>query len=120
MEAAVPEPVAGRRTWPLALVLVGLSLAGCSKPPSEMEVLSEQRGCIRCHGVVRKFVGPGFAEIAARYRGDAEAAARLALKIRQGSVGTWGAVIMPRQMHVSEAEAQALAAWILAQPGSAP
>jgi cytochrome c len=77
--------------------------------------LARERGCMTCHGMVRKAVGPGFAQIAERYRGDEAAAARLQGKIRNGAVGSWGRVIMPRQPRVSEEEARALAAWVLAQ-----
>lgn len=76
--------------------------------------------CMRCHMVERKAVGPGFAEIAERYAGDAEAPARMADKIRNGSVGTWGRVIMPRHPQVSEADAARMAGWILAQRQTAP
>jgi cytochrome c len=41
-----------------------------------------------CHGLVHKQVGPGFAQVAARYRDEAAQAAR-----RNGSVGAWGRVI---------------------------
>jgi cytochrome c551/c552 len=41
---------------------------------------------------------------------------QLAAKIRAGSVGTWGRVIMPRQGRVTEADAQLLAEWVLSQP----
>lgn len=78
--------------------------------------LLKKNGCLACHGLVHKQVGPGFAQIAQRYRNDPEAAPRLADKIRNGSVGTWGRVIMPRQSLVSEADAQVLAAWVLSQP----
>jgi len=78
--------------------------------------LARKNACLACHGLVHKQVGPGFAQIAERYRGDGGAAARLAGKIRDGSVGTWGRVIMPRQTQVSEADAQALSQWILSQP----
>jgi cytochrome c len=77
--------------------------------------LARRNACMACHGLVHKQVGPGFVQIAERYRGDGEAAARLAGKIRDGSVGTWGRVIMPRQTQVSEAEARALSQWILSQ-----
>jgi len=82
-------------------------------PPQE---LAQQSGCMSCHGLVHKQVGPGFGQVAARYQGDAEAAARLAAKIRRGSVGSWGRVIMPPQTQVSEADAQVLARWVLSQP----
>jgi cytochrome c len=72
--------------------------------------------CLSCHGMVRKQVGPGFAQIAARYRNDPEAPARLADKLRDGSVGAWGRVIMPRQPHMSLDESRRLAQWVLSQP----
>lgn len=78
--------------------------------------LARERGCMTCHGLVRKAVGPGFAQIAERYRGDEVAASRLQGKIRNGAVGNWGRVIMPRQPRVSDDEARALAAWVLSQP----
>lgn len=80
--------------------------------------LARKNGCMSCHGLVHKQVGPGFAQIAERYRNDDAAPARLAGKIRAGSVGTWGRVIMPGQPQVSEAEAQALAQWVLSQPAA--
>ncbi len=69
-----------------------------------------------CHGIAHRQVGPGFAQIAERYRQDPAAAARLAGRIRTGSVGQWGRVVMPRQAQVSEAEARVLAEWVLGQP----
>ncbi|MDA8446782.1 c-type cytochrome [Acidovorax valerianellae] len=78
--------------------------------------LGKEHGCMACHGMVRKQVGPGFAQIAERYRNDPEAPERLAGKIRNGSVGTWGRVIMPRQSRITEPQARALAQWVLSQP----
>lgn len=84
--------------------------------PDDAPRLSGTYGCMACHGMVRKQVGPGFAQISARYAGDAAAPARLAAKIREGSVGTWGRVIMPRQPKMTVAESETLARWVLAQP----
>ena len=78
--------------------------------------LARKNGCMSCHGLLHRQVGPGFAQISDRYRRDAEAPARLTGKIRNGSVGAWGRVIMPRQAHVSESDARALAGWVLSQP----
>lgn len=69
-----------------------------------------------CHGLVRKQVGPGFAQVAERYRGDPAATARLAARIRSGSVSNWGRLVMPAQTKVTEAEAAVLAGWVLTQP----
>lgn len=105
--------------------LLGLALAGLlwvafgdadgSMPDPGLN-LARGHGCLSCHGLVHKQVGPGYAQVAQRYRGDAEAPERLAAIIRAGSVGRWGRVIMPRQPGVTEAEARQLAAWVLAQP----
>jgi cytochrome c len=106
-----------RRPSALLVAAAALWLGGCgNEAGGGMAQLSQDRGCMRCHGMVTKFVGPGFQQVADRYRGDATAAARLSAKIMQGSVGTWGNVIMPRQPQVSAAEASALAEWVLAQP----
>jgi len=69
--------------------------------------------CMRCHGVEHSFVGPAFVRIAERYRDRADAQTYLASKIVNGSVGEWGRVIMPRQVGVTDAMAQQLAAWIV-------
>jgi cytochrome c len=105
-----------RPPWVLLLAAAALGLGGCGNEAGGVAQLSQERGCMRCHGMVTKFVGPGFQQVADRYRGDATATARLSAKIMQGSVGTWGNVIMPRQPQVSAAEASALAGWVLALP----
>ncbi len=83
---------------------------------ASVQSLVGRYNCLTCHGMVQKQVGPGLAQIADRYRGDASAPARLADKIRNGGVGEWGRVIMPRQPHMTEGESQVLANWVLALP----
>lgn len=105
------------RTFLLASLLVlSTTTHAANGQPDDAPRLSGTYGCMACHGMVRKQVGPGFAQISARYRGDAAAPARLAAKIREGSVGTWGRVIMPRQPKMTVAESETLARWVLAQP----
>jgi cytochrome c len=105
--------------WRRALVAAGLgcaSVAAVGADDAAGRALASRHGCFACHGMVHKQVGPGFAQVAERYRGDAAMPAQLAAKIRSGGVGNWGRVIMPRQVRVSEADAQLLARWVLAQP----
>lgn len=59
--------------------------------------LVEGGDCLRCHGMDRNYVGPSFRQIAERYSSRADAAGYLARKIREGGVGEWGRVVMPRQ-----------------------
>ena len=75
--------------------------------------LVEGADCMRCHGLDRKFVGPGFTEIAQKYGSQLDAQSYLAAKIRSGSVGVWGNVIMPRHPQISEADSLQMALWVL-------
>lgn len=81
--------------------------------------LVEGADCMRCHGLDRKFVGPGFTEIAQKYGSQADAQSYLADKIRSGSVGVWGNVIMPRHPQISEADSLQMARWVLSAQASA-
>ena len=81
--------------------------------------LATEQGCLACHGVDRKVVGPGFREIAARYArtltGEAahdSLVAELATKIRSGTAGGWGSVPMPAQGQLTSSGAELLARWI--------
>jgi cytochrome c len=75
--------------------------------------LAKQTACLACHGIGNKVVGPGFTQVAAKYKGDAGAPASLAKKIKQGGSGGWGPVPMPAQQQLKDGEVQALVAWIL-------
>lgn len=75
--------------------------------------LAERSGCLSCHGVSSRIVGPSYAEVAAKYRGAGKAAA-LVEKVKAGGEGVWGAVAMPAQSELTDADAKALVEWILA------
>jgi cytochrome c len=77
--------------------------------------LATARNCMSCHKVDRKVVGPAYKDVAAKYRGDKTAPARLATKVMQGGGGVWGVVKMPSNPQVSQAESEKLVAWILSQ-----
>jgi sulfite dehydrogenase len=71
--------------------------------------------CVACHSAEQRLVGPSFREIAARYAGEPDAAARLAQKVKQGGAGTWGSVPMPPNAGIPDAELGQILAWILEQ-----
>ena len=75
--------------------------------------LANSKNCMSCHHSDRKVVGPAMKEIAKRYANEPLALATLTTKIQKGGAGVWGVVPMPANPHVSEAEAQKLAAWVL-------
>lgn len=80
----------------------------------DVKALLASNACLACHGVKNKIVGPGFTEVAAKYKGKADAEAYLLGKIKNGGVGVWGPVPMPAQPQLSDADAKAIAQWIAA------
>ena len=89
------------------------AFAAAAAPAMADEALAKARNCMACHAVDKKLVGPAFQDIAKKYAGQAEAVAQLAASIQKGSSGKWGAVPMPANAAVSEADAKTLAAWVL-------
>ena len=81
--------------------------------------LARKLGCVACHNVDTALVGPSFRSVAARYapHGSAGSAAdaqvRLLSKLKSGGAGGWGAVPMPAQSQLSEADARKVVEWIL-------
>lgn len=94
---------------PAPTVVAAAPAAATAASPLE---LAKAQGCTACHGVNNKIVGPGFTEIAAKYRGRADAEAYLAGKVRGGGSGVWGAVPMPAQPQLKDDEVNVLAKWI--------
>lgn len=77
------------------------------------EDLAKKKNCLACHTVDKKVVGPAYKEVAAKYKGDKTAADKLTAKVLKGGSGVWGAVAMPANTQVNEAEAKQLVTWIL-------
>jgi len=75
--------------------------------------LAKKGNCFACHAVDKKVVGPSFRDVAAKYRGDAGAEARLADKIAKGGGGVWGAMAMPANPKISEMDRKILAKYVL-------
>lgn len=76
--------------------------------------LAKAKNCMGCHAIDKKVLGPGFKDVAAKYKGQADAETRLVASISKGSNGAWGPMAMPANA-VSAAEALSLARWVLAQ-----
>lgn len=77
------------------------------------EAMMKKDGCSACHAVDKKIIGPAYQEVAAKYKGDAGAAAKLAKKVKEGGSGVWGPVPMPPNATVSDADIKSLIDWIL-------
>lgn len=107
---AAPAPSTGSAPQPVA--------APASKPGAPLDMaggqaLMQKDGCAACHAIDKKVVGPAYQDVAAKYKDDKGAAARLAQKVKAGGTGAWGQVPMPPNAAVSDDDIKSLVAWIL-------
>lgn len=102
----------------LAMVLTASLTAAAlsaSLPARANEELAKKHACFACHATDKKLVGPSYKDVAAKYRGDAGAEAKLVDKVKKGSQGTWGQVPMPPNANVPDGDVRTLVKWILSQ-----
>ena len=95
------------------VLAAGLLAAGpvCAQ---SAEDLLKKSGCTACHANEKKVVGPAYKDVAAKYKGDAGAAAKLGEKVKKGGQGAWGPVPMPPNPAVADADLKTMVAYILA------
>ncbi|MBZ0092700.1 MAG: c-type cytochrome [Sulfuricellaceae bacterium] len=74
--------------------------------------LATAKGCMGCHAIDKKVLGPSYRDVAKKYAGDKTAEAKLAEKVKKGGSGVWGPIPMPAN-NVSDAEATQLVHWVL-------
>lgn len=92
----------------------GLLVAGVVQADAGEDLL-KKHGCTACHAIDKKLVGPSYNDVAAKYKGNAGAAATLMAKVKKGGGGVWGtAVLMPPNPQVPDADLKAMVAYILA------
>ena len=80
--------------------------------------LAKKSGCLACHSVEKKIVGPAWKDVAAKYKGDAGAKATLVSKVKKGGKGNWtsvtgGAPMPPYSPRVADADIEKLVDFVL-------
>lgn len=92
-----------------------VALAACliAAPAVASEEIAKKNGCMVCHGVDKKMVGPAYKQIADKNKTHAGAAATLTKHVRDGSKGVWGPIVMPPQAKISDADLKAVIDWML-------
>jgi len=100
-------------TMLVALAVTAVA-SGSAMAANELE-LAKSKNCMACHSVQNKVVGPAYKDVAAKYAGQKDAEAKLVAKVLKGGSGSWGAVPMPANPQVTEAEAHTLVKWVLSQ-----
>ena len=102
----------------LALLAAGVMCAGAAFAQDKVdakaaEALAQKSGCTACHTVDKKVIGPAYKEVAAKYKSDKDALAKLAEKVKKGGAGVWGQVPMPPNAQITDADNKMLVSWIL-------
>ena len=95
------------------LMPAGIAMLLGAAPSMADEAMAKAKGCTACHDVKKKLVGPAYADVAKKYKGDAGAQATMVGSILKGSNGKYGPIPMPPNK-VTDDEAKKLAAWIAA------
>lgn len=91
----------------------GLIAASGAQAADAAEGLLKQNACTACHAIDKKMVGPAYKDVAAKYRGQKDAEAKLIDKVKKGGVGVWGQVPMPPNPGVKDADAKTLVQYVL-------
>ena len=81
----------------------------------DARALALKNGCLNCHGVDTKVVGPSYKDVASKYRGKPDGQDRVAHQITRGGSGQWGQIPMPPFPQLAATELKALTQWILSQ-----
>jgi cytochrome c len=95
-----------------AALLLAVGSTHAAVDAAKAKDLATKNACLGCHAAATKVVGPAYKDVAEKYKGMDPA--KLAASIKAGSSGKWGAVPMPPQAALSDADAKLLASWILA------
>jgi cytochrome c len=104
-----------RRSFMRKLVALSIAaglMASAGSAFASAELLKKSN-CTACHADDKKLVGPSYKDVAAKYKADPGAAAKLAKKIKAGGAGVWGPIPMPPHPQVSDADALTLAKYVL-------
>lgn len=104
------------RTPRVAVATVAAALAVGILWPGRADAslaLVQRNSCTACHQPAARVVGPSWKQIAEKYSDGKLTAEQLAENIKRGSTGKWGAMPMPPQAQVSDADLKTIAQWLL-------
>lgn len=87
-------------------MFLGMAAAGAVFAQSGADVV-KAKGCLNCHAVDQKKVGPAYKDVAAKYKGDAKAEGNLIAKLKEGKTHP--------KITASDAELKAAIGYVLSQ-----
>jgi len=100
-----------------AVGMVGMLAAASSYAEEPLE-LAKKSGCLACHSVDKKVVGPAWKDVGARYKGQPEMRDKLIAKVKAGGKGNWtdvtkGVPMPPYSPRVADADIATLVDFVL-------
>jgi len=98
----------------LTIALAGSMLVAGQANAEDAKALAQKSGCLACHSVDAKILGPAYKDVAAKYKGDKGAEAKLVAKVKAGGSGVWGPMPMPANSpQVKDEDIKTIVHWIL-------
>ncbi|MFC1749204.1 c-type cytochrome [Pseudomonadota bacterium] len=103
--------------WLSIPIAAALMVSISSQANADIE-LAKKSGCLACHSIDKKIVGPAWNDVSERYKGDGAARATLISKVKSGGKGNWTAVtggipMPPYSPRVSDENIEKLVDFIL-------
>jgi len=99
--------------------LSGLLLVICGGSATAVEIPKDAKGCMTCHAIDKKVVGPAWQEVAKKYSGDKKAVDTLATHIAAGGKFGWNMGGMPAKggnMKLTDDQIKEIAKFIVELP----
>ena len=98
----------------LSIIAVATMLLAGQANAADATALAQKSGCLACHSVDHKILGPAYKDVAAKYKGDKGAEARLIAKVKAGGKGVWGDMPMPANSpQVKDEDIKTIVEWVL-------
>ena len=98
----------------VTIALAGSMLFAGQANEDDAKALAQKSGCLACHSVEAKVLGPAYKDVAAKYKGDKGAEARLVAKVKAGGSGVWGPMPMPANSpQVKDEDIKTIVHWVL-------
>lgn len=98
----------------LAVSALVVSAGAQALDAAAAKALATKSACLACHAADKKLVGPAYKDVATKHKGQADAVAVVAARIKSGGSGLYGPVPMPAQPSLKDNELKLLAEWVLA------
>ncbi|MBP7881557.1 MAG: c-type cytochrome [Candidatus Methylopumilus sp.] len=97
----------------LSVAAASLLLAGQANADDGAKALAQKSGCLACHSVEQKVLGPAYKDVAAKYKGK-DMEAKLIAKVKAGGSGVWGPIPMPANSpQVKDEDIKTIVHWVL-------